>query len=268
MLVTPGGDSEAAYELLGESGRTALQQWVADGGRFVGIRGGTEIAAQLGLTTAELVEPTSDVPGSLVRAKVDAGPLAKGVGRTVWSFFEYDWVMHVADPDSVAIRYPTTNSPAWFVSGYEEGASELARTAVVADEKYGDGRVVVFAGEPNFRGFTDGMQKVLWNAVYGRNPAGAKRPADAKAERADAKRAANRLTSFEDQMVVTVRSSAAAQVERLLASYGVTVEGTRVRGSLVRFRIDTGSGEESPYARRLASDLTGLGRAVVTVRVP
>ena len=166
--MTPGGDYDAAYELLGETGRAALQQWVTDGGRLVSMAGGTVLATMLGLTSATLADPTSDVPGSLIRAKVRPGPLAKGVGDRVWSFYAYDYVMTVDDPAAAPIYYPTTNSPAWFVSGYERGASELARTAVVVDERYGAGRVVAFAGEPNFRGFTDGTQKGCGTPSTGR----------------------------------------------------------------------------------------------------
>jgi hypothetical protein len=266
VLVTPGGDSEAALDLLGEDGQAALKQWVSDGGRFVGMRGGTEVAAVLGLTTATLAEPTSDVPGSLIRAKVDPGPLRRGVGDTVWSFYEYDWVMTAADRGSAAIRFPTTNSPAWFISGYAEGAEELAGTAVAVDERFGEGRVVVFASDPNFRAFTDGLQKVLWNAVYGKNPPAAKVP-DAKAERRQAAKAARTLTSYQDQMIVTVRPGAASEAAELIAAYDVEPRVERVRG-LTRYVLDTGSAEESPYARQLATDLAGLGRGVVAVRLP
>lgn len=267
VLVTPGGDSEAAYELLGESGRAALEQWVADGGRFVGMRGGTEIAALLGLTTATLAEPTSDVPGSLIRAKVDPGPLKRGVGDTVWSFFEYDWVMTVADRDSAVVRFPSTNSPAWFISGYASGAEELAGTAVAVDERYGDGRVVVFASDPNFRGFTDGLQKILWNAVYGNNPPAAPVP-HARVERREAAQAARQLAPYQGRMIVTVRAAAASKAADLIAAYDVEPRVERIRGGLTRYVLDTGPAEESPYARSLASDLVDLGRRVVAVRLP
>ena len=76
--------------------------------------------------------------------------------------------------------------------------SELAKTAVVVDERYGAGRVVAFAGEPNFRGFTDGTQKVLWNAVYGPDPAAMAR-ARRRADRKQAARSANALATFQDR---------------------------------------------------------------------
>ena len=183
------------------------------------------------------------MPGSLIRAKVRPGPLAKGVGDTVWSFYAYDYVMTVDDPAAVPIYYPNTNSRAWFVSGYERGASELAGTAVVADERYGDGRVVVFAGEPNFRGFTDGTQKVLWNAVYGADPAAKVRAAASSASKPLARQRG--FPGMPSTMVITVRKAstrAGRESARRLRCQG------RVRTAqceLAQYRINTGPAEES-----------------------
>ena len=266
VLVTPGGDYDAAYELLGEAGRAALQQWVSDGGRLVSMAGGTVLATMLGLSSATLSDPTSDVPGSLIRAKLRPGPLAKGVGDTVWSFYAYDYVMTVDDPAAAPIYYPNTDSRAWFVSGYERGASELAKTAVVADERYGAGRVVAFAGEPNFRGFTDGTQKVLWNAVYGPDPAALARAG--AADRKQAARSANALATFQDRMIITVRSGATTAVEDLLDAYGVKAQTSSLDAGLTQYRIATGPAEESSYARQLAADIAGIGSGVVSLRLP
>ncbi|MBA2639187.1 MAG: hypothetical protein H0U77_04160 [Nocardioidaceae bacterium] len=56
-------------------------------------------------------------------------------------------------------------------SGFARGAGELGGTAAVVDESYGEGRVVLFASDPNFRGFTSGTQTMVWNAVFGAAPA-------------------------------------------------------------------------------------------------
>ena len=194
VLLVPNGDAETAYADLGPGGREALRTWLADGGRIVTWRGGTQLAALMELTTAELAEPTSDVPGSLIRADVAGSPLGRGVGSSVWSFYEYDFVMTTNDAASAVVRFPAPTSPRWFISGFAEGAEELGRTAAVVDEPYADGRVVAFAGEPNFRAFTDGTQKILWNAIYGADPAGRAVPlrttADARHQAAVAARVA------------------------------------------------------------------------------
>ena len=126
--------------------------------------------------------------------------------------------------------------------------------------------MVAFAGEPNFRGFTDGTQKVLWNAVYGPDPTAKARAA--KAERTQAARRSHELSSFTTAMLITVRNGSTDQVERLLDAYDVKAESSRLNPRLVQYRIVTGPAEESPYARQLAGDLAGIGPGVVSVRLP
>jgi len=266
VLVTPNGDAEAAWELLGPDGQEAVRDWVAAGGRFVGMRAGTELAAKLGLTTARLAAPTSDIPGSLIRAKVTYGPLAKGVGRTVWSFYEYDNVM-TADPAVTPVTFPAVDSPTWFISGYQRGAEELAGTATVVDERYGDGRVVVFAGEPNFRGFTDGTQKIVWNAVYGRDTTAAV-ATGVRDDRKAASRAVKGLRSYDDRLVVTVRTTARDQVLATFRHYGLSPRAVRVGDDLIQYRVPTGPSEQSRYARSLARDLAEIGPGIRSMRVP
>ena len=143
----------------------------SDGGRLVSMAGGTGWPTMLGL-------PRRRSPTDLRRTgfagprQGPARPVVRGSRRPGLELLRLrlgdDGRRRAASP----IFYPTRNSPAgdWFVSGYEVGASELGGTQRSWDEAYGDGRVVAFAGEPNFRGFTDGTQKVLWNAVYGPDP--------------------------------------------------------------------------------------------------
>jgi hypothetical protein len=83
------------------------------------------------------------------------------------------------------------------VSGLDVGASDLAATTVVADEPVGAGRVISFAIDPNFRGWSEGTQRLLWNALFGDDPTVAARvslssPRRVAAE-ADARRAARTL---------------------------------------------------------------------------
>ena len=81
LLVPNGSAAVGSRESLGPAGSAALASWVRAGGRYVGWRGGTELAALLGISSAVLAEPTSDVPGSLFRVSVADGPAGRGVGR-------------------------------------------------------------------------------------------------------------------------------------------------------------------------------------------
>ncbi|HEX7148130.1 MAG TPA: M14 family zinc carboxypeptidase, partial [Actinomycetota bacterium] len=200
VLLVPDGSEADAADALGPAGQQALADWVAGGGRYVGWRGGTRLAAAIGITTATLAEPTSDIPGSLLRARVDRdSPVGEDVGPFAWPFYEYDVVMRASDPAQVAVAFPPAGSPDFFVSGFAAGAEELGGTAAVVDEPVGEGRAVLFSFEPNFRAFTDGTQRLLRNAVLGPDPeAAAPTRAEAAARAgqvATAKAAAGRLSA-------------------------------------------------------------------------
>jgi hypothetical protein len=265
VLVVPDGPVSSGLAALGGSGQAALQAWVGGGGRYVGFRGGTEIAVRLGLSTATLAAPTSDVPGSLFRVLVDQGsPLGSGVGGTAYSFYAYDRVLHASDPAYAPVRFPATGSGDWFVSGFASGAEELAGTAAVVDEPSGAGRVVLFAADPNFRAFTDGTQRILRNALLGADPA-------ATAAAATARRAvpAASVLGATDDLVLTVRPVAADRLAALLQRHGARATVLTAPGK-VSYRVDLGgkSAEELPWVRALVGDVRALGDQVVAVRVP
>lgn len=271
VLLVPNGSAAAGESALGASGRAALRDWVADGGQYVGFRGGTALASRLGLTTASLSAPTSDVPGSLLRVRVDPdSPLAGGVGDTAYSLYEYDLVMTPSDPATAPVTYPPVGSDDWFVSGFAEGEEELAGTAAVVDEPSGEGRVVLFAGDPNFRAFTDGTQKVLRNALFGPRPAGTRSaPAGEDAAPRVAASAAAGVGDLADDLVVSVRPGASSRVAALLAERGAEPGVSRSPGK-VTYRVDLGgrTAEEHPWARAVVRDLAGLRDRVVAVRLP
>ncbi|HEU5158834.1 MAG TPA: M14 family zinc carboxypeptidase [Streptosporangiaceae bacterium] len=270
VLLVPNGPAAAASTALGDGGRAALQQWVAAGGRYVGWQGGAQLAAQLGLTSAVLSAPASDVPGSLLRAKVSpSSPLATGVGDTVWQFYSFDLVMREADPARVAVSYPAADSPDWFVSGYEQGAAELGGTAAVVDEPVGRGRTVVFAAEPNFRAFTDGTAKLLYNAVVGPDPA-ARVAALSPRDQAPATRAAAALPSLESPIRLTVAAADAARAADVLRSVGATWLERRT-GGVVRYVVDNPRGlpaDHHPWAARLPALIERAGIRPVAVVLP
>ncbi len=277
VLVVPNGDAETAYEELGSQGQRELRQWLADGGRFVGLRGGTELAALLQLTTGRLSSPTSAIPGSLIHADVAPGPLAEGVGTDVWNFYEYDNVLWTNFRRAVAVSYPAADSEDFFVSGFAEGEEELGGTAAVLDEPYADGRVVVFAGEPNFRAFTGGTQQILWNAMFGPDPswmhaartAGAGQQAKWATARAAAAESVRGLTDMDESLVLTVRASAAGATDQVLAEYGLSAQPEPIGSGQVRYVVPMRTADQSPVARDLSVDLRQqVGDGVVAARFP
>ena len=266
VLVVPDGSAADGERELGGAGVRTLRSWVADGGRYVGLSGGAALAGRLGLTTAALASPTSDIPGSLIRATVDAtSPLAAGVGDEVWSFVEYDPVLRASDPATVAVSYPTSE-PDFFVSGFALGEEELYGSAAVTDEAYQDGRVVLFASDPNFRAFTDGTQKVLRNALVGADPAGL--TSGAATARAAAATAAQDVADLGGSLLVTVRPGSADRASRILATYGLSATTARAGDNLRLAVAGFGTADANPVTHDVVRGLRGLGNGVVAVRLP
>ena len=173
----------------------------------------------------------------------------------------------------MAVRFPDPASPRWFVSGFEDGAEELGGTAAVVDEPYADGRVVAFAGEPNFRAFTDGTQKILWNAIYGADPTGRTVPLSATAEqRRQAAAAARSLRTYDGRVVLTLRAASVGDASRPRSSGPVSTRSSNAPTArpATRFLAPDGDGRElvrrlGPALRRVdgpAGRVPGSRRAV------
>ncbi|WP_158588120.1 M14 family zinc carboxypeptidase [Actinomadura logoneensis] len=267
VLVVPNGPAATADKALGDAGRAALAAFVQNGGRYVGWQGGAQLAARVGVTTDTFTDPTSDVPGSLFRVKVDGrSPLARGVGGTAWQFYAYDPVMRQSDPAKVAAGYPAVTSPDWFVSGYERGAAELGGTAAVTDEPVGKGRTVLFGGEPNFRAFSDGTAKLLYNALLGPDPTA--RVSGLATARPQA--AANAPLQVESPIRVSVKAGDADRTAAILRSVGARYTERRSAG-VVHYVIDNPAGlptDHHPFAGRLPSLVRRAGIIPVAVVLP
>jgi hypothetical protein len=274
VLLVPNGYANYGLQALGSTGKKALRDWVAAGGRFVGWQGGAQIAAQSGLSTATLSVPHTNMPGSLVRVTMDpASPLSAGVGSTAWLMYQDDDVMGAGGGASVA-TYPAGSSAAFGVSGLDEGVGQLAGSAAVADERVGDGRAVLFSFDPNFRAWTQGTERILWNALVGPDPAPASGLAFESAARnaavRDARTAAAALPALGSTIRVAVARADARATATTLRSYGARFVRERfARGVLflVANRRDL-SAEEHPFFAPLLQDLRERGVRLRFASIP
>lgn len=263
VFVVADQDEAGVRAALGATGRAALRSWVRDGGHYVGWRGGTRLAVALGLSSATLAEATSDVPGSLFEVGLDtSSPITAGLGNEAWAYYEYDDVMR---SDHAVVTFPEKG----FVSGFADGEEELRGTAAAADEPRGSGRVTVFSVEPNFRGFTDGTARMLWNTLTG---TGTGTGADARAlTTAGPDLAAEQQLALGAERApirVTVPAAAEAATAAVLASHGATTRVVRT-ADRVRFVVAGGSSvDQHPWAALLKGELDRAGVTPIAVSVP
>jgi hypothetical protein len=271
VLIVPDGSVQTGVDALGPEGAAALKQWVEGGGRLVAWSGGGALAARLGLSSAQFTAADDEglvVPGTMFRVAVDEdSPLGTGLGPFAYAYHLGDYVMRQPAAAKVPVRYPAADSQDFFVSGYAEGEDVLGGTAAVSDERIGDGRSVVFGFEPNFRAFTDGTQRILRNALLGRDPAAKATRARARAAAASSARG---LPAAASQLRLVVRARGERAARRVLARHDASYTVAR-RGGRVAFRIANPgelAADEHPYARALPAELQAAGVPVVLFRAP
>ena len=260
--------------------RKQVKQWIKDGGTYIGTTkagdyGGTPWAVQNGLTSAKVERPEKlQVPGTLFRIQIEDpdSPLAAGMPD------EFNYQFHLGEKallpsttgNNVAM-YPDSK-PDFFRSGFARNAGSLMGTAALIDEQLGDGNVVLFSGEPNFRGYTEGTQLLFANAVAYPDdvvlksatdvsaPAAADAVAAAKASIADSPETGRALR-------IEVPASQAAAAGSVLRSSGVPGFGTEVAGGSAFLEIPNPSdlgADELPYTRELVPSLQGSGITVLS----
>ena len=276
-LLIGNGAADDGVTALGETGAEGMRSWLNGGGHLISWRGGTELAAALGLTTAVLSPPaeTNQVPGSLFRVRVHSDtPLRRGVGPFAWAFYEFDVLMRASSPDHVAVSYPPADSEDWFVSGFAQGAEELGETAAVVDEPVGAGRTTVFSVEPNFRALTTGFQKILRNALLGDDLAVARVARAGSAARAAretrARRAAAKLYAGSADIRLAVRASSGPRARAVLDRFGAVYRASRAKGTVgyVIANPDELTADQHPFARRLPGALERAGVQTLAFRAP
>jgi hypothetical protein len=162
-LVVPDGEDVRGG--LDAAGLERVGAFVRGGGTYIGWRArGVALAAAAGLTTAA----TSDaaglrVAGAAIRIDLDtADPVA-------WGFTAGGpFVLDEGDPvlaagSGVVGRFPP--AARFWHSGYATGEGAVQDTAAVVHERAGAGDVVLFSFDPAFRGYTEGTERLLANAL-------------------------------------------------------------------------------------------------------
>jgi hypothetical protein len=165
VLVVPGVSTTD----LG-AGRSQLESWIEAGGVYVGTArgntGGTPFAISSGFTSASQSSlPGSVLPGTLFRVAVNQGtPVTLGAPAFAYWFNRGDRKLSLSTTGLNPVQYPASEPDFW-LSGYAAGHEPLKGSAGLVEEKLGEGSVILFSGEPNFRAYTEGSALFLANAI-------------------------------------------------------------------------------------------------------
>jgi hypothetical protein len=184
VVVIPSVSASAFDGVLGAGGRAALNAWVRSGGVLITLDGATGWLAgdQLGLARLRLRRDSTradsaggaplpaGVPGAIVRALPDTlSPLLAGVrSPDVPVLMFSDRVLTVPRDlraGEAVLRYAP--EPRLRLAGYlwPEMPARIANSPYLWTERVGAGRVIGFAGDPNFRDMWRGLLPIFANAV-------------------------------------------------------------------------------------------------------
>jgi hypothetical protein len=184
VVVVPSVFGGGLDNTLGETGRARLAEWVRNGGTLITLDGATAWLAgeRLGLARIRLRRDSvradsaggaalpADVPGAIARATGDTlSPLMAGIRSAELPVLVFSDRVYPPPRDLRAGEAVVRYAPASRVrlSGYmwPEVPARLGESVYLWTERAGRGRVIGFAGDPNFRDHFRGLLPLFANAV-------------------------------------------------------------------------------------------------------
>jgi hypothetical protein len=169
---------------LGEAGRTRLGDWIRNGGVLITLDGSTAWLAdentKIGRLRARRDTTRADnqpgaplsaaVPGAIVRVQADTlSFLTVGVPEREFPVLVFSDRIYREPKDvrygEVVLKYAA--EPRLRIAGYlwPEVPARLANSPYLWTERMGRGRIIAFAGDPNFRAMWRGLLPLFANAA-------------------------------------------------------------------------------------------------------
>ena len=203
----------------------------------------------------------------------ESSPLADGIGETAWVMYLDDRTM-AAGARNLRGHVPGAGDPAFDTSGLDIGVGTLAGTSALVDEAVGLGRVVSFSIDPNFRAWSQGTQRLLWNAIAGPDPFAAAGLFAGSKERAAAEKAAldaaSKLPDLGSAIRIRVARTDAAAMAKILARRSTEVVRVDLGAEtlfLVGNKKDL-SNEEHPWFALAIRELEQAGIDIRAASIP
>jgi len=167
----PAGQLPSRYSGgLGDVGTAAVKAFVEGGGRLVAIEAATDFVRDLfdlGISnaTASLANTDFYIPGSILRLELDStSEVTEGMRDEVAAWY---WRSSMAyDVDDARIRVAARyGSGDPLLSGWVLGGEYIAGKPAILEADIGEGSVVLFGFQPNYRAQTLATWPLLFNAL-------------------------------------------------------------------------------------------------------
>jgi len=155
---------------LGDVGVAAVEAFVQNGGRVIAIEAATDFVVDLfdldvSKATRGLSNSDFYIPGSILRLELDASSeINEGMSNEMSSWYwRSSMAYEVNDPRiRVAARYGSGDP---LLSGWVLGGERIAGKPAILEADIGEGSVVLFGFQPNYRAQTVATWPLLFNAI-------------------------------------------------------------------------------------------------------
>ncbi|MDE2782733.1 MAG: M14 family zinc carboxypeptidase [Gemmatimonadota bacterium] len=156
---------------LGEDGRAAVRDFVESGGRLIVMEEAADFAASVfGLGIGNAVEGLSNtdfyVPGSILRVDLTPDPLSSGYDGSTAAWYWRSSRAFTVDDDRVEVL-GTYGQEDPAIAGWILGPERLAGQPALLRARVGDGEVILFGFQPNYRGQSIVTWPLIFNAIAG-----------------------------------------------------------------------------------------------------
>ena len=174
------------YGRINVADQERIKRWIQQGGQVIAIKRAVQWLADNGLTGVNFIKDKADtatlqkpyasmkkikdaqkINGSIFLGKMDiTHPLCYGYNKQNINLFKNAniFMEPAKNPFSNPVLY--TNSP--LLSGYisEENLEKVKNSVAVNVSAYGNGKIISFADNPNFRAFWYGTNKIFANSLF------------------------------------------------------------------------------------------------------
>lgn len=155
---------------LGDAGGAAVQAFVEGGGRVIAIEAATDYVRDmfdLGISdrTDRLANTEFYIPGSILRLELDPeSEISEGMRSEIASWYwRSSMAFDVDDPRVRVVARYGSGDP--LLSGWVLGGEHIAGQPAILEADIGDGSVVLFGFQPNYRAQTMATWPLLFNAI-------------------------------------------------------------------------------------------------------
>ena len=184
--------ADGNYSAISEAGKEEIKRWVRNGGVLIAMGDANRWATAAGITSVKYKEAKNTdsvafrnydtqaevsgakyIPGAIFNTRVDkTHPLAYGIKENSIPVFREGNNMFEKPKNPFATPVAYTDKP--LLAGYitHENERLLAGSAAITCAAFGQGQVISFSDNPNFRAFWFGTSKLFMNAIYFGNTIG------------------------------------------------------------------------------------------------